>query len=83
MKKRFKLFLVSLLTAAFVLSVQAQTAGDRVITGKVVDETGEPLIGAGVVSADGKRGAVTDLDGKYSVTLKRSDKTLSVSFIGE
>lgn len=82
MKKRFKLFLVSLLTAAFVLSVQAQTAGDRVITGKVVDETGEPLIGAGVVSADGKRGAVTDLDGKYSVTLKRSDKTLSFSFIG-
>lgn len=27
MKIRFKLFLVSLLTAAFVLSVQAQTAG--------------------------------------------------------
>ena len=37
------------------VSAFAQSNG-RTISGKVVDENGEPLIGAGVVTADGKRG---------------------------
>ena len=54
----------------------------RTISGKVVDENGEPLIGAGVVTADGKKGAVTDIDGKYTITLDKSDKVLKYSYIG-
>ena len=58
------------------------SSGPRTVKGKVVDETGEPLTGAGVLSADGKRGVVTDLNGNYSMPLKENDKTLSFSYIG-
>ena len=63
------------------VSAFAQSNG-RAISGKVVDENGEPLIGAGVVTADGKRGAVTDIEGKYTVNLDKSDKVLKYSYIG-
>ena len=53
-----------------VPALQAQNAG--VITGTVIDENGLPLIGAGVLTADGKSGVITDLDGKYSVHICRS-----------
>ena len=69
---------------AFLLSVtgllNAQEA--RTLSGRVVDENGEPLIGAGVMLPDGKRGTVTDLDGKYTLELKAGDAIISVSFIG-
>ena len=63
-------------------SAKAQTQGPRVIKGKVVDETGEAMIGAGVMSADGKRGVVTDLDGNYSFPVIPGDRKLVFSFIG-
>ena len=63
------------------VSAFAQSNG-RTISGKVVDENGEPLIGAGVVTADGKKGTVTDIDGKYTITLDKSDKVLKYSYIG-
>ena len=53
-----------------------------VITGTVIDENGLPLIGAGVLSSDGKSGVITDLDGKYSISVSSSDKFLSFSYIG-
>ena len=81
MKRQFG-YILALVLMLSGIGAYAQSGGGRVITGKVVDETGEPLIGAGVVTADGKRGAVTDLDGKYTVTLDKSDKTLKYSFIG-
>lgn len=74
------------MTAIFfaLLLAMAADANARsiIVTGKVVDEHGEALIGAGVVSKDGKRGAVTDVNGQYSITLNESDKVLSFSFIG-
>ena len=81
MKKHLRLLLLVALIFSSI-SAFAQSASSRIITGKVVDENGEPLIGAGVVTADGKRGAVTDLDGKYTVTVLESDKILKYSFIG-
>ena len=54
----------------------------RTVSGKVTDENGEALIGAGVLLQDGKRGTVTDIDGKYILELKADDNILTVSFIG-
>ena len=53
-----------------------------VIKGRVVDETGEPLIGVSVMAEDGKRGAITDLDGRYVFTLAPGDTRLLFSYIG-
>lgn len=52
------------------------------VTGKITDENGEALPGAGILSKDGKRGAAADLDGNYSLTLLPEDKVVVVSFLG-
>lgn len=64
-----------------LLSLMA-VAQKTTVTGTVIDKTGEPLIGATVVvKGDPGNGAVTDLDGKYSIGV--SDKgTLVFSYIG-
>ena len=51
------------------------------VTGTVVDETGEPIIGASVMVKGTKTGTVTDVDGKFSL-VNVQGKTLVVSYIG-
>lgn len=53
----------------------------RNITGTVVDDNGEPLIGATVKATD-SNGTVTDLDGNFKITVADNVKTLRVSYIG-
>ena len=52
------------------------------LKGKVTDENGLPLIGAGIISPDGKTGTITDIDGKYSLDVPESVKILTFSSIG-
>lgn len=61
----------------------AAVAQDQVITvkGHVVDDQGEPLIGATVKTKDAKTGAVTDLDGNFEIRVK-ANATLFVSYLG-
>lgn len=58
---------------------QAQTI---TIKGNVVDEQGEPLIGATVKAVGSKQGTVTDLDGNYTLTTTNECKQIEVSYIG-
>lgn len=52
------------------------------VTGRVVDQNGEPLVGVSVVEKGNKgNGAVTDLDGKFSLRVP-SKATLIVSYVG-
>lgn len=60
-----------------------QAAGQDVVTGRVVDDNNEPLIG--VTVRQGKNGpvAVTDLDGRYTIRLsKKGSKSLTYSYVG-
>ena len=43
--------------------------GTIAVSGRVTDETGQPMIGAGVVQKGTTNGTVTDLDGSYSITV--------------
>ena len=52
------------------------------ITGTVVDEAGEAVAGAGVVEKGSLNGTVTDVDGKFSMTVSSGNAVLEVSFIG-
>ncbi|MDR2773559.1 MAG: SusC/RagA family TonB-linked outer membrane protein [Tannerella sp.] len=54
-----------------------------VVTGTVVDVSGEPLVGVNIIcrDADGN-GTVTDMDGKYSIYTPRRNVTLTFSYIG-
>ena len=57
-------------------------AEPRTITGKVVDQNGEPVIGAMVVLAGTTNGAATDLNGKYSINIRKNKAVLEFSSIG-
>ncbi len=54
----------------------------RMVQGTVVDNTGEPIIGANVrVSGSNTRGTITDLDGAFKLEASNKEK-LVISFIG-
>ena len=59
-------------------SAYAQT---QKITGTVVDEFGDPIIGANIRVVGTSTGTVTDIDGKFAVEAN-AGKDLEVSFIG-
>ena len=45
-------------------------AQERVVKGQVVDETGEPVMGATVVvEGSTSNGVITDIDGNYTITI--------------
>ena len=82
MNKLFSGIRLTALLTALLLPLCAFAQGGRSVSGKVLDENGEPLIGAGVLSKDGKRGTVTDINGKYTLTVLPSDEVLVYSFMG-
>jgi TonB-linked SusC/RagA family outer membrane protein len=53
----------------------------RQITGSVVDETGEPIVGANVIEKGTANGTVTNIDGKFLLTV-RNNVVLQISYVG-
>jgi hypothetical protein len=52
------------------------------VSGQVLDQENQPLIGATVMVPETTIGAVTDMNGNYSITLPNNAGYLSFSFIG-
>ncbi|MDO4163281.1 MAG: TonB-dependent receptor [Bacteroides sp.] len=78
--KRVLLLFVSLA----VLSLQSVFAQSFTVKGKVVSDEGhEPLIGVAIRQEGNGNGAVTDIDGNYTIEIKDAAKTtLIFSYIG-
>lgn len=53
----------------------------QIVSGKVTDETGEPLPGASVMEKGTQNGSTTDIDGNFTIEVA-DDATLVISFIG-
>jgi len=70
------LFLAWVMTCALPMQAQNQT-----VSGQVVDELGEPVIGATVTVAGTKTATVTDLDGNYKIAVPKGGK-VTISYIG-
>lgn len=51
------------------------------VTGKVVDESNEPLIGVNIKVEGSSEGAITDIDGNFTITASPGS-TLSFTYIG-
>ena len=62
-------------------SVNAVTQQQITVRGAVVDEANEPIIGANVVVEGTNQGTITDLDGRFVITVSPNAK-LKISFIG-
>ena len=56
--------------------------GQTKLTGKIVDETNQPLPGAAVVLKGAKTGASSDFDGNFTFETSVSNGAIVVSFVG-
>lgn len=75
----FKIALSLLLTMVFAVPALAQ---NQQYKGSVLDENGEPIIGASVIVAGSKgTGTITDIEGNYTISAPAGAK-VSISYIG-
>ena len=72
-----KPFMFLFLLCLFPLGAMAQS----VVKGTVVDEAGDPVIGATVKVEGSSAGAITDFDGNFSVEAP-SNATLTITYVG-
>ncbi|MBP3259752.1 MAG: TonB-dependent receptor [Prevotella sp.] len=69
------------LTVCPVPAMASVTQQTIKVTGQIVDQSGEPLIGATVRVKGAQTGAVTDFDGNFSIDAP-ANATLIVSYVG-
>lgn len=62
-------------------TVRKASADNSTVRGRVVDVSGEPLIGATIREKGGARGTVTDIEGNFILSVPDS-AVLQVSFVG-
>jgi len=65
-----------------VLCTSATIFAQTKLTGKVVDETSQPLPGASIVVKGSSTGVSTDFDGNFTLETAISNGTIEVSFVG-
>ena len=63
-------------------SIQVPQQQTRTITGTIVDNTKEPLIGVNIVVKGTTSGTVTDMNGKFSLSITEANPVLVISYIG-
>lgn len=59
-----------------------QTGKTKRISGTVIDEKGEPVIGASILVDETSNGTITNIDGEYSLTGVPENSTLTISYVG-
>ncbi len=69
------------LPMASAVAAESDTQQQETITGTVLDDTGEPIIGASVIVDGTGTGTITDLDGNFTLKVAPGTK-LKISFIG-
>ena len=75
MKRKLMLFLALFFMGIGIITAQTQ------VRGTVVDDAGEPVIGATIQIKGTTQGTVTDIDGNFSLSAP-ANGTLVVSFVG-
>lgn len=65
-----------------VSNLLARSDASIQIVGLVTDENGEPISGASVSLKGSTVGAITDIDGKYTISVPTTKSVLVFSFIG-
>ena len=75
---RIKCLLTVLL---FTLFASAQSS-NSIISGTILDENGEPLIGASLKLKKSGQGTVTDIDGNFKLSVSELSEQIIISYIG-
>ena len=74
--KKFSLLLFALIMTSGMMMAQ------RTVTGLVVDETGEGVIGANILAKGTTTATITDFDGTFSLEVPNGINELVISFTG-
>lgn len=69
-------------TFLFISVTGGAALSAQTVTGTVTDENNEPLIGVNVVVVGSTTGAITDMDGAFSIKVPDLEASLSFSYIG-
>lgn len=72
-----RIFMLLLFTFMSIACIKAQT-----ISGTVTDDKNEPLIGVSVAVKNTTKGTMTDVDGKYNITVNDQNAVLVFSLVG-
>lgn len=75
-------FSLRLLVIALLTFVASAAFAQGKLTGTVVDDTGQPVVGASVQIKGTNIGAITDLDGRFTIQNSPAKGQLVVSYIG-
>ena len=70
-----KLCLLMLLLISCHLNILAQ---GKIITGVILDKTGETVIGASVLVKGTTNGTITDVDGNFTLNIVKSKVTINI-----
>ena len=73
-----KKYIIAAMATSFALNTNAQSVK---VSGNVVDSNNEPVIGAYIKVKGSSKGAVTDLDGHYTIDADKN-ATLVISYVG-
>lgn len=78
--KVLKLFTLFLLMT--VVGVASAAAQERAVSGKVFDANDVPLVGVSILLDGTNRGAITDMEGSFSLKVPAGPVVLDVSYVG-
>lgn len=82
MRKTIKRILSLVCISLCLLCVQTAYAQQKEIRGTVTDSQGEPLIGVTISVKGTTKGTMTDIDGKYTLSVTNDAKVLVASYVG-
>jgi len=68
-------------SATIAKTVIFQQAQSKKITGRVIDENGDPIIGASIIEIGSVNGTISDTEGRFSLNVK-DDAVIRISYVG-
>ena len=74
-----QILLVAILT---VFSVHVMAQKGLSVTGKIVNNDGEPMVGVTIVEVGTSNGTTSNVDGSYSISVKGNKSVLTFEFLG-
>jgi len=80
MKEKSRSFLLA--SVFLIVAVAAFAQQEKRITGTVIDDLNEPLVGVSVLVPNTSTGTATDVSGKYALTIPDGKKELQFSYLG-
>ena len=80
--KTEKTFSIKLALLSLFMFFSASVMAQVTVTGTVIDEQGEPTIGATVREKGTQNGMATDFNGKFTIKVKNANATLTISYVG-